>query len=67
VSFCIPSKLSKSRAQQRSEHYIEKIFFEIEKRNEVHFLKIGTNKNHVYFLIQLILMKSLTQIIKMLK
>ena len=40
---------------------------EIEKRYDVHFLEIGTDKNHVHFLVQSIPMKSPTQIIKMLK
>ena len=40
---------------------------EIEKRYDVHFLEIGTDKNHVHFLIQSVPSKSPTRIIKMLK
>jgi REP element-mobilizing transposase RayT len=39
----------------------------MEKRYEVHFLEIGTDNNHVHFLLQSVSMKSPTQIVKMLK
>ena len=39
---------------------------DIEKRYEVHFLEIGTEKDHVHFLFQSIPMKSPNQIVKML-
>lgn len=40
---------------------------EIEKRYEVRFLEIGTDNDHVHFLVQSIPMMSATQIITMLK
>ena len=40
---------------------------EIEKRYEIHFLEIGTDKDHVHFLIQSIPRMSPTQIITVLK
>ena len=43
------------------------ICLEIEKRYEVHFLEIGTDKDHVHFLIQSVPKMSATQIITMLK
>jgi len=43
------------------------ICLEIEKRYEVHFLEIGTDKGHVLFLIQSVPRMSATQIITMLK
>ena len=46
---------------------LKDVCLEIEKRYEVHFLEIGTDKNHVHFLIQSVPTKSPTQIIKMLK
>jgi REP element-mobilizing transposase RayT len=49
------------------EETLKEVCLEIEKRYEVHFLEIGTDKNHVHFLIQLVPGKSPTQIIKMLK
>ena len=41
--------------------------FEIEKRYEVHFLEIGTDKDHVHFLIQSVPKKSASEIIRMVK
>jgi putative transposase len=46
---------------------LKDVCLEIEKRYEVHFLEIGTDKNHVHFLVQSVPMQSPTQIIKMLK
>ena len=46
---------------------LKDVCLEIEKRYEVHFLEIGTDKNHVHFLVQTVPTKSPTQIIKMLK
>jgi len=40
---------------------------EIEKRYEIHFLEIGTDNNHVHFLIQSVPKQSATQIITILK
>lgn len=40
---------------------------EIEKRYEIHFLEIGTDKNHVHFLLQSVPILSATQIITILK
>jgi len=46
---------------------LKDVCLEIEKRYEVHFLEIGTDKNHVHFLVQSVPMQSPTQIIKMMK
>jgi len=43
------------------------ICLEIEKRYEVHFLEIGTDKNHVHFLIQSVPKVSPTILITMVK
>ena len=43
------------------------ICMEIEKRYEVHFLEIGTDKDHVHFLIQSVPKMSATAIITMVK
>jgi REP element-mobilizing transposase RayT len=40
---------------------------EIEKRYEIHFLEIGTDNNHVHFLIQTIPRMSPTQIVTIVK
>ena len=46
---------------------LKDICMEIEKRFEIYFLEIGTDKDHVHFLVQSVSMKSPTQIIKILK
>jgi REP element-mobilizing transposase RayT len=46
---------------------LKEIYLEIEKRYELFFLEIGTDKDHVHFLLQSVPSKSPTQIIKMLK
>lgn len=40
---------------------------EIEDRYDIHFLEIGTDKDHVHFLLQSVPMQSPTQIVKMQK
>ena len=42
-------------------------FSEIEKRYEVCFLEVGTDKNHVHFLIQSVPSYSVTKIVTMVK
>lgn len=39
----------------------------MEKRYEIHFLEIGTDKDHVHFLLQSVPMKNSTQLVKMRK
>jgi putative transposase len=46
---------------------IKEICLEIEKRYDVHFLEIGTDKDHVHFLIQSVPTKSASEIIRMVK
>ncbi len=43
------------------------ICLEIEKRYEVKFLEIGTDKDHVHFLVQSVPMYSVTKIVRMVK
>ena len=40
---------------------------EIEKRYEINFLEIGTDKNHVHFLLQSVPSYSITKIVTMIK
>ena len=54
-------------SSQAVDHTLKDVCLEIEKRYEVRFLEIGTDKDHVHFLIQSIPRMSATQIITMLK
>ena len=46
---------------------LKEICFEIEKRYKVHFLEIGTDKDHVHFLVQSVPGMSETEIITLVK
>ena len=65
--FVCPAKYRKFVFDKRVDETLKEVCLEIEKRYEVHFLEIGTDKNHVHFLIQSVPSKSPTQIMKMLK
>ena len=52
---------------QKADKELEKICLEIEKRYEVKFLEIGTDADHVHFLVQSVPMYSVTKIVKMVK
>jgi putative transposase len=65
--FVCPAKYRRVVFSKTVEVTLKEVCLEIEKRYEVHFLEIGTDKDHVHFLIQSVPMKSPTQIIKMLK
>jgi len=65
--FVCPAKYRKVVFDKTVDQTLVKICLEMEKRYEVHFLEIGTDRNHVHFLLQSVPMKSPTQIVKMLK
>jgi len=46
---------------------LKNIYLEISKRHEINFLEIGTDKNHVHFLIQSSPKYSMTEMIRMIK
>ena len=65
--FVCPAKYRKVVLSKDVDESLKDVCLEIEKRYEVHFLEIGTDNNHVHFLVQSVPMQSPTQIIKMLK
>lgn len=65
--FVCPAKYRKIVLSKAVDESLKDVCLEIEKRYEVHFLEIGTDKNHVHFLVQSVPMQSPTQIIKMMK
>jgi REP element-mobilizing transposase RayT len=46
---------------------IKEICFEISKRYEIHFVEIGTDKDHVHFLVQSVPTYSPTKIVRTIK
>ena len=65
--FVCPAKYRRVVISDSIDRSLKEICLEIEKRYEVHFLEIGTDKDHVHFLVQSIPTRSPTQIIKMIK
>ena len=65
--FVCPAKYRKVVFSKEVDETLKDICLEIEKRYDVHFLEIGTDKNHVHFLVQSVPTKSATSIITMIK
>lgn len=51
----------------RVDETIKEICLEISKRYQMHFMEIGTDKNHVHFLVQSVPVYSATKIITIIK
>ena len=65
--FVCPAKYRRVVFSKEVDITMKEICLEIEKRYEVHFLEIGTDKDHVHFLIQSVPRKSASEIIRMVK
>jgi putative transposase len=65
--FVCPAKYRKIVFSKVVDQTLKEICFEIEKRYEIHFLEIGTDKDHVHFLIQSVPRMSATEIITLVK
>ena len=62
-----PIKYRKSLITEAIEKKLKEICLEIEERYEIKFLEIGTDGDHVHFLIQSVPKYSVTQIVKIIK
>jgi REP element-mobilizing transposase RayT len=62
-----PAKYRRVVFSQEVDEELRNICLEIEKRYEIHFLEIGTEKDHVHFLIQSVPTLSPKQIAQMVK
>jgi REP element-mobilizing transposase RayT len=65
--FVCPAKYRKVIFSKAVDQTLKEICLEIEKRYEVHFLEIGTDKDYVHFLVQSVPTKSASVIIRMVK
>jgi REP element-mobilizing transposase RayT len=65
--YVCPAKYRRVVFSNSVDESLKDICLEIEKRYSVYFLEIGTDNDHVHFLVQSVPTKSPTQIIKMLK
>lgn len=65
--FVCPTKYRKVVVSKEVDQTMKDACLEIEKRYEIHFLEIGTDNNHVHFLIQTIPRMSPTEIVTIVK
>jgi REP element-mobilizing transposase RayT len=65
--FVCPAKYRRVVFNEHVDHVIGEICQEIEKRYDLRFLEIGTDKDHVHFLVQSVPKYSATQIITLIK
>ncbi len=63
----LPAKYRQAVFDKKVDLVLRDICLEIEKRYQVKFLEIGTDKDHVHFLVQSVPTYSLTKIVTLLK
>jgi REP element-mobilizing transposase RayT len=62
-----PAKYRRSVIDDRVDAVLKDVCLEIADRYQVHFLEIGTDKDHVHFLVQSVPTYSVTKIVTMVK
>ena len=62
-----PAKYRRVVFDDKVDEVLKEICLEIGKRYEIHFLEIGTDKDHVHFLVQSVPMYSVTKIVRTIK
>lgn len=65
--FVCPAKYRKSVFSKEVDESLKDVCMEISNRYEIDFLEIGTDKNHVHFLVQSVPKYSVTKIIQTIK
>ena len=65
--FVFPTKYRRVVIDEDVDQVIKETCIEIEKRYEINFVEIGTDKDHVHFLIQSVPTYSPAQIVKIVK
>lgn len=65
--FVLPTKYRRVVFSQEVDNSLKEICLEISKRYEIYFLEIGTDRNHVHFLLQSVPKYSPTKIVTILK
>ncbi len=63
----LPAKYRRAVFDEQVDEVMKDVCLEIEKRYQVRFLEIGTDKDHVHFLVQSVPTYSVTKIVTMLK
>lgn len=62
-----PTKYRQLTIHSEVDIAIKDICLEIEKRYEIHFIEIGTDNDHVHFLVQSVPVSSVTRLVTMIK
>jgi REP element-mobilizing transposase RayT len=62
-----PAKYRRAIFDNRVDAELRAVCLEIEKRYEIKFLEIGTDENHVHFLVQSVPMYSVKRIVQIIK
>ena len=62
-----PTKYRRVVIDEHIDEAVKDICLEISKRYEVHFLEIGTDKDHIHLLVQSVPMYSVTKLVTMIK
>ena len=62
-----PAKYRRTVIDKRVDGVLKEVCLEVEKRYQIKFLEIGTDKDHVHFLVQSVPRYSVTKIVTMLK
>jgi REP element-mobilizing transposase RayT len=65
--FVCPAKYRRVVFSESVDHTLKEVCIEISKRYDVHFLEIGTDKDHIHFLVQSVPTYSATKIVTLLK
>ena len=65
--FVLPAKYRRVVIDEKVDQVLEETCVEISKRYPIYFLEIGTDKDHVHFLVQSVPKYSPTQIVRVLK
>ena len=65
--FVCPAKYRRAVIDEKVDRVLKDVCLEIAKRYQIDFLEIGTEKNHVHFLVQSVPSYSPTKIITMIK
>ena len=65
--YVCPAKYRRVVFSKAVDHTLKDVCLEISKRYQIHFLEIGTDDNHVHFLVQSVPMYSPTKIVTIIK
>ena len=65
--FVCPAKYRRVVFSEEIDHTLKELCLEISKRYEIHFVEIGTDEDHVHFLVQSVPKYSPTRIITIIK